>query len=186
MERQPHTNNLGTSRTDAPDVSLAPAPHRVGVICLENAMPVIIPCSKCGAMHEKRAGRRICLPCRYARDFESNKRASAKYLNKNRDKIAARTAKWSKDHPDKRRESARRSVAKHRTKYPQKERCRSAFSGAIEIGRIFRQPCSICGKENAEGHHEDYYKPYDVVWLCRKHHIDLHRTKRNNVSARGA
>ena len=40
--------------------------------------------------------------------------------------------------------------------------------------------CSHCdhiGK--VEGHHEDYTKPLDVVWLCKSCHIQLHVEKKN-------
>ena len=49
------------------------------------------------------------------------------------------------------------------------------LNNAIEYGKIKRGKCSICGKDNAEGHHENYKKPFDVVWLCTKHHKEYHR-----------
>ena len=34
----------------------------------------------------------------------------------------------------------------------------------------------MCGKENVmcEGHHTDYSKPYDVMWLCKECHENMH------------
>ncbi len=38
------------------------------------------------------------------------------------------------------------------------------------------EPCSVCGTtENVEKHHPDYSKPFEVVFLCRPHHRELHR-----------
>lgn len=52
-----------------------------------------------------------------------------------------------------------------------------AFGNAVRDGRIQRQPCNVCGKVKTEGHHPDYSKPLDVIWLCRKHHLELHNKK---------
>lgn len=47
---------------------------------------------------------------------------------------------------------------------------------AIESGKLTREPCSVCGAtEYVDGHHNDYTKPLDVVWLCRTHHRRLHQ-----------
>lgn len=35
-------------------------------------------------------------------------------------------------------------------------------------------PCIICGNVNSEAHHEDYDKPKEVIWYCRKHHMEHH------------
>ncbi len=55
-----------------------------------------------------------------------------------------------------------------------KTRARSMATKAISEGKIIRQPCSACGKEQSEGHHESYLKPLDLTWLCRKHHSARH------------
>lgn len=45
---------------------------------------------------------------------------------------------------------------------------------AVNKGKIERQPCIVCGDPNSEGHHEDYSKPMEVIWLCDKHHKQKH------------
>ncbi|GAG03219.1 unnamed protein product, partial [marine sediment metagenome] len=41
-------------------------------------------------------------------------------------------------------------------------------------GRLKRGKCLVCGDEKTEAHHEDYSKPLEVKWLCKKHHSELH------------
>ena len=45
---------------------------------------------------------------------------------------------------------------------------------AIRDGKLLRKPCEKCGAK-ADAHHDDYSKPLDVRWLCRKHHMEHHR-----------
>jgi len=46
---------------------------------------------------------------------------------------------------------------------------------AIQKGELVRQPCERCGTtEHVVGHHEDYNKPLEVVWLCKHHHKERH------------
>jgi hypothetical protein len=59
-----------------------------------------------------------------------------------------------------------------------KERSRSMLREAIKHGEIKRLPCAICGNAKSKAHHDDYEKPFDVVWLCHKHHMGLHRNIR--------
>ena len=54
---------------------------------------------------------------------------------------------------------------------------RTLLQNAIRDKRI-RKPkqCSKCGrKTRIMGHHQDYYKPLDVIWLCQVCHIAEHR-----------
>lgn len=54
---------------------------------------------------------------------------------------------------------------------------RAQVNIAIKAGRLKSEPC-ICGKTKVEGHHADYKRPLDVIWMCRKHHAQLHVEQR--------
>jgi len=56
-----------------------------------------------------------------------------------------------------------------------KVRARDALRWAIRSGKVARGTCH-CGKIG-HGHHEDYSKPLEVIWLCREHHDELHMKK---------
>lgn len=47
---------------------------------------------------------------------------------------------------------------------------------ALKDGVLTKQPCTLCGCALAtEGHHQDYNRPLDIQWLCKKHHRAWHR-----------
>jgi hypothetical protein len=78
-------------------------------------------------------------------------------LNKERKNLRQRSSEWDKNNPEKRR-------VHDRTMY------------AVETGKLIRPGfCSECKKEcTPHAHHEDYSKPYDVMWLCSYCHFKLH------------
>ena len=49
-----------------------------------------------------------------------------------------------------------------------------ALRSAIKRGNIVRQPCEVCGEVKSHGHHDDYSKPFAVIWLCSRHHKARH------------
>jgi len=51
---------------------------------------------------------------------------------------------------------------------------------AIKCGLLVRKPCEVCSEEKVDAHHDDYTKPLDVRWLCRKHHNEHHRREWEN------
>jgi hypothetical protein len=63
-----------------------------------------------------------------------------------------------------------------------KVQARSRIAMAIANGTLVRQPCEVCGKSPGEAHHDDYEKPMDVRWLCRKHHMSLHGGRRRKTA----
>lgn len=59
---------------------------------------------------------------------------------------------------------------RHRENHPDRY-----FARTIAARNIPASTCSISGcEEKGERHHEDYNKPLDVIYLCRKHHMDFH------------
>ncbi len=59
--------------------------------------------------------------------------------------------------------------------YKLKVSARRLARAAFKEGVIHREDCVKCGKW-AEMHHEDYSKPLEIMWLCRKCHKEHHRT----------
>ena len=45
---------------------------------------------------------------------------------------------------------------------------------ALKTGKLVKTPCHVCGELEVEGHHPDYSRPLDVVWLCKAHHREVH------------
>ena len=56
-----------------------------------------------------------------------------------------------------------------------KANVRAYLKTYIKRGKVIRKPCEACGEEKSEGHHEDYSKPLEVKWLCRKCHLNHHK-----------
>lgn len=65
----------------------------------------------------------------------------------------------------------KKSISRH----PEKHEARKVYDKAKRSGKIKKMPCVICGNPKSEGHHTDYSKPLEVVWLCRKHHVEAHK-----------
>lgn len=51
---------------------------------------------------------------------------------------------------------------------------------AISRGDLLKQPCEVCGKKKVDAHHDDYEKPLEVRWLCKKHHAEHHKQLRRH------
>ena len=63
-----------------------------------------------------------------------------------------------------------------------KREARRQVSAAIQHGAMVKQPCVVCGARQSEGHHDDYSRPLDVIWLCRRHHVARHKELRKAVA----
>jgi predicted acetyltransferase len=80
---------------------------------------------------------------------------------------------WNKNH----RESINKSVSDYLERNPEKKKAYKIWRSALASGKVVRKPCIFCGNTASQGHHQDYSKPLEVVWLCRTHHMDVHHKR---------
>ncbi len=112
-----------------------------------------------------------------------HKEEMAEYRAKNKDKISALAA--TPYYVEARRayqkgvgrKAANEASKRHRKAYPKRAKAKSMISHAIRDGNINRPTsCETCGITcTPQGHHCDYNKPMDVMWLCIKCHRKWHK-----------
>jgi len=68
-----------------------------------------------------------------------------------------------------------RTVKRREYRYAKDVASRQIMSIALRSGHLIKQPCEECGQvSSVDGHHPDYEKPLDVIWLCKVHHAREH------------
>ena len=103
---------------------------------------------------------------------------------------------WRRDNPEKHAEIQRasrlrtganiRDSKRHRLNNPLKVQARRKLSNAVRDGRIIRPTrCSKCMRScKPQGHHPDYSKFLEIVWLCRPCHL-IEEGKAARISVAG-
>lgn len=128
-----------------------------------------------------RSRMKVCKGCNKNKSFDkfsvSNRYADGKFY-KCKTCQNAHLRLFHKNNPGKRK--AYRKALKL-SKYPQ-YRAQRSVQEYIRLGRIKKQPCIICKKKKAEAHHNDYRKPFALVWLCKPHHDAWHRLFKTECS----
>jgi ribosomal protein S27AE len=62
-------------------------------------------------------------------------------------------------------------------RWPEKRKAHGILGRALRTGKVTKpEECQECGASGViHGHHPDYTKPLDVMWLCVKCHFIQHR-----------
>lgn len=116
-----------------------------------------LPCSYCKKYFDLDFlyGNKVCRSC-------NSKRINKRYENNPR--------------------SFKEANKKYAKKNPEKIKAWSMVKQAVKSGKIKKLPCEVCGKtKRIHGHHDDYSKPLDVVWLCALHHKERHKQLRDTA-----
>ena len=104
--------------------------------------------------------------------------AKRRWAERNPEKAAvkakAKKVRYYERYPEKRKVEIKRKDARYREANPDKVAARKAIQRAVAAGRLARGCCRVCGKPEAEAHHADYAKPFEVDWLCNDHHRAEH------------
>ena len=71
-----------------------------------------------------------------------------------------------------------------KTKYPDRRKAVYYVKNAIRDGKLKRLPCEKCGNPKSQAHHFSYSKEnwLNVIWLCKKHHTQVHFNKNQSIS----
>lgn len=118
-------------------------------------------CNKKVCRHCKISKEHLCVDVRLGdREYYSCRKCNTTRLKKYR---ATKTGA----------KNSAKAVYKSIVKYPEKQKARLKLGIAVKCGKVKKpKGCSLCcSKIRVEGHHEDYTKPLDVVWLCRSCHL---------------
>ena len=113
-----------------------------------------------------------CKQCK--RDYAKWYRENVQDKNKNRDYQRGWQSSYRKENLHKVYANTKRWIDKNR----EKQQASNMINQGIKMGRIKRQPCEVCGELKSHGHHNDYTKPLEVIWLCALHHKEIHREER--------
>lgn len=153
-------------------------------------------CKKCHSDSSKK--RRLANPEKYrerqkaslAANYESIRDSQRRHVEKNRDKINERKRRARELNREElnAKENARRKTTEFREyarEYQRKLReerreltiAWQRVTKAISAGKLIRRgKCERCDStSNIEGHHADYSKPLEVIWLCSKCHKLEHK-----------
>lgn len=64
-------------------------------------------------------------------------------------------------------------------KFRAKKLARAMVNRYIAANLLAVEACEVCGsREKVEAHHDDYFKPLEIRWLCKKHHDEHHVNER--------
>jgi len=114
---------------------------------------------------------------KYHRQYrEDNKDAinegRKKYCADNADKVSERGRRYRKNN----KEKVHAKVTNYAKKNRHKLRAKGKLNYHLSVGNVKRPiACQKCGEEKKlDAHHSDYDKPLDVIWLCRRCHMERH------------
>lgn len=130
---------------------------------------------------------RVCNVCKIDKpltEFYSNKRMAIGHSYKCKDCDKEHARNWHKKNgyfkTEKGRAAWKKASLKSTEKYPEKNKARIELREAVRKGIITKpDKCESCGDTGIiHGHHLDYSKSLDVMWLCRKCHSNEHKVRK--------
>jgi hypothetical protein len=143
-------------------------------------------CARCGEtktlgqFHKNKAAKdghcEVCKICAIARTrqwYAENPERVRRWHLENPERLREHRKTWLKKNPEFRSQANKR----YRTKHPQKIKAHMVLNYAVTSGKIIRpETCISCGAGGRiEGHHPDYSKPLEVIWVCVPCHKKIHQ-----------
>ena len=90
------------------------------------------------------------------------------------DRVRAKTRERCNNQSEDSRNRKAEWQREYRKNFPEKYKAHQKVKRALENGKLAKTACFVCGNLEVEAHHPSYSLPLDVVWLCTKHHGEVH------------
>lgn len=124
----------------------------------------------------------ICKECKRVQQIETRNNNLEYYqeYDRNRPNKEERSKKsYQYQLTEKGKEVKNKAVSNYKNNYPIKYKATNAVNNAIRDKKLIKPDTCECCKNTfpsrqLHGHHSDYNKPLDVMWLCNACHIDWH------------
>lgn len=92
------------------------------------------------------------------------------YRRKNTERKREINRRWRESH----REQDRERLRRWRSENELKQWAQNLVKRAVNQGRLRQRACLMCESVETVAHHPDYLRPLEVVWLCERHHKQVH------------
>lgn len=116
-----------------------------------------------------------------AENKERAKKKHLEWLSKNRERVRRVHNEYRKTENYKkcRQKTQLQRQRAYYAKYPDKIQARILLGEELKKKKIIKSSCEVCREvKHIQGHHEDYSKPLNVMWLCQWHHSQLHYSEK--------
>jgi hypothetical protein len=139
-------------------------------------------CKKCNSeIQSLYCKEYICRDC-FRKRWRENRRkrkdnGTLKVTKMSKEYYSKKNKEWSLNNKDK----VRKYALEAKKRNPQKAKARMLLNSAVKSGKILKMNCQICNLPYSEAHHTNYEKPLEVIWLCRKHHIEQHKKEATEI-----
>lgn len=127
----------------------------------------------------------ICKECDwiYRQENKNRKQVNNKtYYLQNQERIKNRVKSYRKTSQGK--STHENGNKRYFEKYPERKIAIYLLNKAVVTKKIKKpKKCSICKrKTHIQGHHDDYNKPYEVIWACPQCHTNLHQKRKQKYA----
>lgn len=134
--------------------------------------------NKCKSCNKKDVIENTAKNAEYYREYDRKRanlphRVEARRLYQQTDawKLSHKKAEKKYELSPKGKNTARRNL----NKYPLKRAARLLVQVAVISKKIIKKNCEKCGSVKSQAHHDNYYEPLNVRWLCIKCHNNWHK-----------
>lgn len=112
----------------------------------------------------------------YAEHREELLRKKKEYDSKHKERIRLYFREWYAKNGVNRAIDYQDAILEWQRKNPEKKNAHVKLNNAIRDGKVIKPiSCQKCNRNTRiSGHHNDYSKPLEVIWLCSSCHKLLH------------